>query len=103
MEQDRLEICLDYLQPQTLAHILADLDEAAEDWGYYPEAAPPQTAQELLKQIRVLIVKWGFQQAQAEGLDFEQILDQIKTERAEKDWLRERNQQDRENWYSDYQ
>lgn len=99
MDNNLLEI----LQPITLAHLVVDLEEAQDDWKYYPETAPGEEVRAaLLAQLDNLRVV-GTKRAHAEGLDFALLLEQVREQRAQQtDFQAQRNRQSRDNWFSDY-
>jgi hypothetical protein len=102
MNQEFFDILLNTLQPRTLAYMLVDLEEAAADWEYYPEAAPGETTRTALERIRLTIANTGQALAKAEGLNFDKLMDETRDEREADDWLLARNEWDRKNWYQDY-
>ena len=101
MNQKLFQTLLTILHPHTLAQIVVDLEEAREDWQLYPEEAPPEGVRKDLGKTLELVRKVGAEQAQAEGVDFEQLVEQILDARHTADWSQERNRQVRENWLKD--
>ncbi len=101
MNQKLFQTLLATLYPHTLAQMVVDLEEAQEDWRYYPENAPPEeVGKELLDALR-LVRNTGVEQARAEGIDFDRLVEQILDARDRADWTQERNRQVRENWLKD--
>jgi hypothetical protein len=45
----------------------------------------------------------GTARAKTEQLDFQELLEQVREAQQDDDWLAERNRQNRENWYKDYE
>jgi hypothetical protein len=105
MDTELLNSLFKLLQSQTLAHMLVDLEEAEEEWQHYPAQAPSEEIAKKLRQARLLIAEAGAARARAEGLDFQQTLEQARDRRDAdaEDWLLTRNRQTRENWYKDYE
>jgi hypothetical protein len=94
------EDLLQFLRPQTLACLVVDTEETLEEWQTYPENAPAPPVQEALRQLGVAAadrLRW-----QTEG-SFEEILEQVRDQYDQDDWLTWRNEQDRDNWLADYQ
>jgi hypothetical protein len=94
------EQLLNILQPETLANIVFDLEEAAEEWPLYPEEAPDAAAQQSLLTLRERLRQRGA--AQAGDAEFANLLDEARDRRAGDYWLSVRNRQTRDNWFSDY-
>jgi hypothetical protein len=102
MNQKTFQTLLTLLRPETLAHLVADLEEAQEEWQFYPEDAPPAAVQTSLAQAVVAARQVGAEQVRADNLVFAEMVEQIEQEREEaEDWFRQRNRQVRQNWLSD--
>lgn len=94
---------LSAMQPNTLAHIVIDIEDAQEDWEHYPEDAPPEDIQRKVDQVLGYVMKLGAEWGETADFDFSQMVEQIREEQPANDWLFQRNRQDQENWYEDYQ
>lgn len=101
MNDELFELILRTIRPETLARLAIDLEDAQEDWHYYPEEAPSTATRKNLEQALALIINLGVEQATSS--DFQQMLDQIRDQRPEEDWSRDRDQQERQNWLEDYE
>lgn len=101
MNQKQLQNLLTTLRARTLAQMVVDLEDAQEDWQYYPEDAPPAEVGQALDKILKLVRNIGAKQARAEGVDFDRLIEQILDARDRADWTQERNRQVRENWLKD--
>ncbi len=101
MNDELFELILRTLRPETLARLAVDIEDAQEDWQYYPEVAPSKAVRQNLDQTLALIITLGAEQAT--GVNFQQMLDQIRDKRSEEDWSRDRDQQERQNWLQDYE
>jgi len=102
MNQDLFQTLLATLRPQTLAQIAVDLEDALEDWQFYPEEAPPADVRQALQQALSFAVETGTAKAQAQKIDFQQLLEQLREARDAEDWSQERARQERQNWFKDY-
>lgn len=102
MNQHLFETLLDALQPTTLAAMLLDLAEAADDWQHYPEDAPSAADRRALAELQAAIEQLARRRAAAESLDFDDLLARLRAGRDDSGWLDDRNQQTRDNWFSDY-
>jgi hypothetical protein len=102
MNNEFLQTLLNQLTPPTLARIVVDLEQAQEDWVSFPETAPTQADQQALVTTLAVIREIGQMQARAEGLDFEEMIEQIRAEQDEADWQAERGRQEVDNWLSDF-
>jgi hypothetical protein len=98
MDESLFRVLLTTLRPATLAAMLADLQEAQAEWQHYPEEAPALTTQEALLQIAALISEIG----QNQTPNFQQLVEQAQVQKAEQSWAEERDQQEVENWLSDF-
>lgn len=103
MNEQLFTTLLNHLQLKTLAAIIVDLEEAQEAWQYYAGDAPPDTVRQDLMNIRELVAQLGTARAKTEQLDFPELLEQVREAQQDDDWLAERNRQNRENWYKDYE
>ncbi len=102
MNQALFQTILTILTPKTLAYLLRDLEENQAEWRDFPDDAPPLELQQAFRETLVVIRTVGVTQAEAEGLDFAQLVEQARAEQAaEEDWMTQRNQQIRQNWLSD--
>lgn len=97
------ETLIAFLQPQTLARMVIDLEEALEDWQYYPEDAPPETVRQEVAQILEYLIESGTAKAGASDLDFQMLLEQARNQQRAEDWPMERDSQEKENWLKDYE
>lgn len=102
MNEALFDALLNNLHLQTLARILIDLEETQEEWRHNA-AAPPDSFQQDIKNILKAITEVGTARAEAERLEFQQFLEDVREERRQADWLAERNRRDRENWFKDYE
>ena len=93
---------LDNLSPHALAHMVIDLEQAQEGWLHYPEEAPPETKRQALQSLSPIILEAGKKQAEQWDLNFEQLVEQLRTEREEADWASERDRQEIQNWTTDF-
>ncbi|GAB4417512.1 MAG: hypothetical protein Fur0044_13180 [Anaerolineae bacterium] len=102
MNQELFQTLLAALTPKALAYLARDLEENQAEWQSYPEDAPPAATQQMFQQTLAVIRAAGAARAEAEGLDFAQLVEQAREEQsAEEDWMAQRNQQIRQNWLSD--
>ncbi len=101
MDETLFKTLLAALTPHTLAYLARDLGERQLDWEYDPDDAPPEALRHELNRVLQLIIITGEESAQAEGLDFSQLLQQTAAERLKEDWPWQRNQQVSDNWLSD--
>ena len=102
MDDSLFQTLLQNLPPTTLAQLVVDMENAADDWTYYPKEAPAAVVQEKLADLLTLIREVGRDQAKAEGLDFQQLVKQLKAEQDGDDWATRRMEQDVENWLNDF-
>ena len=102
MNDQFLQTLLNQLTPGTLARIVLDLEQAQEDWAGFPETAPLEADQQALLIALALIREIGQGQAREEGLDFEEMLEQVRAEQDEADWQADRDRQEVNNWLSDF-
>ena len=102
LDNETFQILLENLSPHTLAQIIVDLEQAQEDWAHYPEDAPPQETQKALLKLLPVIHNMGQGQAKQGGIDFAQLLEQTKAEREDNGWTTTRDEQEIENWLSDF-
>lgn len=103
MNEELFDVILKALAPKTLAYLIRDLEETQEDWGYYPEDAPPETVQQNLQQMLGAIKVMATERAAAEGLDFAKLLEQASAEQRQEEWTSQRNTQVQQNWLNDLQ
>jgi hypothetical protein len=96
------EALLNTLEVDTLARLVVDLEEAQAEWRDKPEAAPSKQVQEGLSQVLNNLLKLGNILAVNEGVEFRQLVEQIKDRQQAEDWGQERARQERQNWYSDF-
>ena len=94
------EDLFEFLRPRTLAYLVVDTEEVLEEWQAYPEVVPDTPVQEALRQFGAAAAAAGRRQS---GDSFEKILEQVRDESDEDNWLSRRNQQNRDNWLADYQ
>lgn len=100
MDNELFHTLLDQLQPETLARMVVDVEQADEEWQHYPENAPSENEQkELIEQLD-LLKQIGARRARAEGVDFEQLLTRLRAGHA--DWSAQRDRQESQNWLSDF-
>lgn len=102
MNWDDFGNLLRHLHPETLARIVVDLENAQEDWAFYPEDAPPEAIQEMVDEALTLIISIGEGRAEAKNVEFRHLLEQLRDEQDEKDWAETRDQQEIKNWLDDY-
>ncbi len=101
MNEKLFEILLNALSPKTLAYLITDLENSQADWRYYPEDAPLEAVQQELTQTLKTIETVGTELAEAEGLDFSQLLQQAIEEQRQEDWTWQRDRQEQQNWTND--
>jgi len=101
MNEKLFEILLNALSPKTLAYLIRDLEDSQADWRYHPEDAPPEAVQQELTQTLKTIEAVGTELAEADGLDFSQLLQQAIEEQRQKDWTWQRDRQEQQNWTND--
>lgn len=92
-----LQTFLNTLSPVALAAVAADLENSVEDWEFYPEDAPPENIRQELTRLLEQILKRGREQTP----NFDDLLDEARSAQDADDWISGRNQQVRQNWYSD--
>jgi len=93
------------LRPETLIALAADLEEALEEWQFYPEDAPPAKIQRAAANLLAGAQKIGGARAAAAGPDFAKQVTRLRDARDradDDDWQSGRNAQAGENWLSDY-
>ena len=90
------------LSPRTLAQMIVDLEQAQEDWEYYPDEAPSGEMQQTLLGLLPVIQDQGQTLAGQEGLDFGQMVEQTRAARTDEDWVDKRGEQVVQNWMSDF-
>jgi hypothetical protein len=103
MKPEEIATLLQTLQPATLAHMVADLQELQQDWLHYPEDAPPDPDRQSLARTLAELVKQGTIRARAADTDFLQLVEQIKDERHAADWAQARDSQEQDNWLRDFE
>ncbi len=102
MNQKLFQTILNILAPKTLAYLLRDLEESQAEWRDFPDDAPSLELQQAFQETLTALRTAGAAQAEAEGLDFAQLIEQARAElAAEEDWMAQRNQQIRQNWLND--
>ena len=101
MDATRFQVMLHCLKPTTLAYLARDLAASQADWRSYPEEAPPEAIRQALAQTREAIVALGTKLAEAEGLDFQQMLRQAIEAEQQEDWAWQRDRQEQQNWTQD--
>lgn len=92
-----LQTLLNTLSPNGLASVAVDLENSVEDWEFYPEDAPPENIRQELTQLLEQILKRGREHAP----NFDDLLEEARNAQDADDWISGRNQQVRQNWYSD--
>ena len=97
MNNQVLQILLNTLSPNGLAAVAADLENSVEDWEFYPEDAPPENIRQELARLLEEILKRGREHAS----NFDDLLEEARNAQDADDWISGRNQQVRQNWYSD--
>lgn len=102
MNWESFKAFLEHLQPETIARILVDLENAHEDWEYYPEEAPAETIRKFLDEAVAVIISAGDKRAREEDADFRQIIERTRDEQDREDWAAQRDQQEVKNWLDDY-
>jgi hypothetical protein len=95
------EILLNALSPKTLAYLIRDLEASQVDWRSYPQDAPPESVQQELTQTLKTIEAVGTELAEADGLDFSQLLQQAIEEQRQEEWTWQRDLQEQQNWTND--
>lgn len=103
MNDELFNLILNGLAPKTLAYLARDLEELEADWEYYPEAAPPETHRQELRQLLEAVQILALERAAAEGFDFAELLEQASAEERQDEWTSQRNSQVQQNWLSDLQ
>jgi hypothetical protein len=99
---DLFEALLNTLEVDTLARLVVDLEESQAEWQADPESAPSSPVREGLRQVLANLLKLGETLAANEGIEFRQLVEQLKTRPQVEDWASERTRQERQNWYSDF-
>ncbi|HMR67064.1 MAG TPA: hypothetical protein PKE64_23890 [Anaerolineae bacterium] len=103
MDWDSLKFVLNTLQPGTLARMVIDIEETQEAWEHDLDQAPSEDNKLKLNQVLGLIMTLGTEWGETADFDFAQLIEDLRVEHLDENWLGERNQQVRENWYEDYQ
>ena len=103
MNWQTLKILLNTLQPNTLARLVIDIEDAQEDWEHYPEEAPSVAARKQINQVLGHITKLGVDWGETADFDFAEMIEQIRESQPADDWLLERDKRDQENWTKDLQ
>lgn len=98
MDERLLRLLLEVLSLETLAAMVADLQEAQEDWQHYPAEAPDETRREVLVHGAAIITEIG----QAQAPNFQKLVEQAQAQKAEGTWVSERDRQEVQNWLSDF-
>lgn len=98
-----LKTFLNTLQPNTLARMVIDIEDAQDDWEHYPEEAPSAATRKQINQVLGYIMKLGVDWGETADFDFAEMIEQVRAEQPADDWLLERDQQDQENWTQDLQ
>jgi len=101
MNEELLQVIFRALKPKTLAYLVRDLEEAQDDWEYYPEEAPAPPLRAALDQTIKTLVGLGTAAAEVEQADFQRILAQARAELEQEEWLSQRDAQERQNWTAD--
>jgi hypothetical protein len=101
MNPELFNLLLKALQPATLAYLVRDLEDYRVDWRYYPEQAPAPAQQQALLQILENLKTYAAELAQAEGLNFYDLLQAAIDEQHQGDWASQRDRQEQENWTQD--
>lgn len=101
MSPQTLKILLNQLSPQTLARLVVELEEAREDWQFYPEQAPAKAVQNEVAQTVTLIMEIGTDKIVE--ADFQQLIEQARERRQAEEWPLERDRQEQQNWFEDYE
>lgn len=96
------EALLTTLEVDTLARLVVDLEEAQVEWQDNPKAAPSKRVQEGLNQVLDNLLRLGDTLAAEEGIQFRQLVEQLKDRQQVEEWGQERAQQEQQNWYSDF-
>ncbi len=102
MNWDNFGKLLRHLQPETIARIIIDLEQAHEEWAYYPEEAPPESVRAMIEEALGVIITTGDVAARANDVEFRPLLERLRDEQDEKDWADERDEQEVRNWLDDY-
>ena len=102
MNSEYLTTLLAALQPATLAHMVADLQDLQQDWQQYPDEAPAEADRQALKVALDAILSQGTALSGSGWPGFRQLVEQIRDERQEEDWSRARDRQERDNWLDDF-
>jgi len=101
MNEELFEILLSTLSPKTLAYLARDLEDSQADWRYYLEDAPSEAVRQELTQTLKTIEAVGTALAEADGLDFSQLLQQAIEEQQQEEWTWQRDRQEQQNWTKD--
>ena len=102
MNWDDFGKLLRHLQPETIARIIIDLEQAREDWAYYPEEAPPEPERAMIDEAVGVIITAGDAAAKTNDVEFRPLLERLRDEQDEKAWADERDAQEVRNWLDDY-
>lgn len=101
MNQALFSLFLESLEPKTLAYLARDLTECQEDWGFYPEEAPPEPHQKELAHVLAAITRLGADLMDGDEARFLELVEQARDEQEEEDWAADRARQERQNWLED--
>jgi hypothetical protein len=102
MDDTLFQALLKTLSPLTLARLVVDLETAGQDWATYPAEAPPEPLRAGLVALLAIIDQVGAERAQQEGLDFARLTAAARQASESIDWSAGRDQQERDNWFSDF-
>jgi hypothetical protein len=83
--------------------MVIDLEEAQVEWAHDPEPAPSEDDRLKVNQVLSLIMILGAERSATADFDFAHLIEDLRAEHLDENWLGERNRQVREHWYDDYQ
>jgi hypothetical protein len=101
LNQALFSLFLECLEPKTLAYLARDLTECQEDWGFYPEEAPPEATQEELAHVLAAVTRLGIDLMEGDEAEFVELVEQARDEQEADDWAAHRARQERKNWLND--
>ena len=102
MNWDSFKTLLSQLRPETIARLVIDLENAHEEWEFYPEQAPPEATRQFLDEAMAVIVSLGDKRAKEEDSEFRRLIERLREEQDQTNWAARRDRQEIDNWLDDY-